>query len=119
MSENIDREIAINAFDANKPFLYSFNTYYPEEVRSKLYAINAIPIEDIQLMKHGKWIEKPHWVPLPWDCLPSQVGIYDKNTHSEQQMWWHCSCCDYEPSRTWKPSFKYCPNCGAKMDGGT
>lgn len=28
-----------------------------------------------------------------------------------------CSVCDWD-SQTISPSYRYCPNCGAKMDGG-
>ena len=35
MSEYIDREIAIKAFDASELLLYPFNTYSTEEVKSK------------------------------------------------------------------------------------
>ena len=90
------------------------------------------PSADVVEVKRGVWVEKPHWVPLPWDCEPSvslNPDDYDKKTHSEKQMWWHCSCCDYSPYRWEKPLFNFCPNCGADMrsnaqvmpskDGGT
>lgn len=33
------------------------------------------------------------------------------------KLWRVCSCCGYTAARNYK-KFKYCPNCGAKMDGG-
>ena len=68
----------------------------------------------------GKWIKKEHWVPLPRDYEVSYDSdyddCYDEKTHSWKEKYWHCSCCDYEASRSMKPVHKYCPNCGAKMD---
>lgn len=53
-------------------------------------------------VKHGHWIE--HHEPFTW------MGYTT----------WTCSKCDYEcgyeKEIRWRTS--YCPNCGAKMDGG-
>ena len=84
--------------------------------------IEKIASADVAPVVHGEWIKKPHWIPLPWDCEPSlsaDPDDYDRETHSEKVMWWHCSCCGYSPDRGWKPHLNYCPICGAKMDGGT
>lgn len=74
------------------------------------------PIADVAEVRHGKWIEKWHLVPIAWDCQPFDYENYDEVTHSEIKKYWHCSCCDYEASRCMEPIHKYCPNCGAKMD---
>ena len=82
--------------------------------------IQQIPSADVVEVRHGEWIKKPHWEPLPWDCEPSLSSTpddYDEKTHSEKVMWWHCSCCDYSPDRGWKPHLNFCPNCGADMRG--
>lgn len=81
-----------------------------------------VPSADAVEVKHGKWIKKPHWEPLPWDCDPSLSSTtddYDEKTHSEKVMWWHCSCCDYSPDRGWKPHLNFCANCGADMRSQT
>lgn len=54
------------------------------------------PTADVQEVKHG------HWARLGWDerC---------------------CTCCGFVTTTegSWdKPTEKYCPECGAKMDGG-
>ena len=77
---------------------------------------------DFAEVQHGEWIEKEHWVPLPRDYEVSYVEedydeCYDEKTHSAKEKYWHCSCCDYEASRSMKPWFDYCPNCGARMGG--
>lgn len=82
--------------------------------------INSQPIVDAKKVRHGKWIEKEHWIPLPRDYEVSYDSdyddCYDEKTHSWKEKYWHCSCCNYEASRCMKPVHKYCPNCGAKMD---
>ena len=82
--------------------------------------IDTMPIADAEEVRYGEWIEKEHWIPLPRDYEVSYDSdyedCYDEKTHSWKEKYWHCSCCDYEASRSMKPVHKYCPNCGAKMD---
>lgn len=56
------------------------------------------PTVDAEPVRHGKWIDKntPMHLHSPWNR-------------------WKCSVCGecYECS----DNFKYCPHCGAKMDG--
>jgi PHP family Zn ribbon phosphoesterase len=64
-------------------------------------AILLTPIADVVEVRHGYWIDKP-------------TGAYNR-----MQSW--CSACGKHSgiggieSNRHKP---YCPNCGAKMDGG-
>jgi hypothetical protein len=55
--------------------------------------IDAVPAADVVEVRHGRW-------------LPSGIpdSILDK-----------CSECGFD---TGAFTFRYCPNCGAKMDGG-
>lgn len=63
--------------------------------------LNA-PAADVQGVKHGEW----------------------KSFHSEDTLYgsYYCSACGHEQDIGMVVSltteFKYCPNCGAKMDGG-
>lgn len=63
--------------------------------------LNA-PAADVQEVKHGEW----------------------KSFHSEDTLYnsYYCSACGHERDIGMVVSptteFKYCPNCGAKMDGG-
>ena len=60
-----------------------------------LWAILDIPAADVAPVKHGHWVkEKP-------DVL----------------IHWHCSVCK-NCYYLEEPNANYCPNCGAKMDGG-
>ena len=51
-----------------------------------------IPTADVVEVRHGEWV-----------VLEEEIGLYS------------CSLCDYKIIRT---ECNYCPNCGAKMDGG-
>lgn len=107
---------------ATGKILADFYKPIPFEGRAEECPLVELLSNDVAPVVHGKWIKKPHWIPLPWDCDPSlsaDPDDYDKETHSEKVMWWHCSCCDYSPDRGWKPHLNYCPICGATMDGGT
>lgn len=75
-----------------------------------------MPIADVESVKRGKWVKKKHLIPLAWDSSPFHWENYDEETHSEWKEYWHCSECDYEADRDMKPIFKYCPNCGARME---
>lgn len=65
-------------------------------VRKK--AIDSIPAADVAPVVHGRWI------------LPTKLGhrYFDIP---------HCSACDGVPCGV-DENTKYCPNCGARMDGG-
>lgn len=61
--------------------------------------ISEMPAADVAEVKHGKWIEKETYLGTYYDC--SICGE---------------SFCFIEGSPT-DNLYKYCPNCGAKMDG--
>ena len=64
-----------------------------EELSKELMkAINHAPTVDAAPVKHGRWVEET-----------------DRVNH------WHCSNCIVVWGVTHR-AFKYCPNCGAKMD---
>ena len=73
-----------------------------EEHIRKLGCIDFIARADIQEIKHGEW----------------------KSFHSEDTLYgsYYCSACghgqDIGMIISLTTEFKYCPNCGAKMDGG-
>ena len=57
--------------------------------------IEAVPTADVQEVKHGRWREKPTIA--------------------------YCSNCKVHLTKSFlislRQTYKYCPNCGAKMDG--
>ena len=62
-----------------------------------LQSISDIPAADIAPLVHGRWISKnPHG--YEWTFV--------------------CSNCGYVDGYPFNDRHNYCPNCGAKMDGG-
>lgn len=57
--------------------------------------IMRFPVADVQEVRHGKWQLQP-------------VGI---------GYCWECSVCHMNPRFYSMENTKYCPNCGAEMDG--
>lgn len=51
---------------------------------------------------------------LPSVTLQPKIGKWVEGGYED--MYYVCSECDYKASEYWvKPKYKYCPNCGAKM----
>jgi hypothetical protein len=105
MAEYIEREILL------KKNFYSENCN-SEENRWNDYAIKDIirhiPAADVAPVKHGHW-------------------IYNQNGHDWGLGAWECSLChsvnnNLPIDKRFSPyvyaGSKYCPNCGAKMNGG-
>ena len=67
------------------------------------------PTVDAVEVVHGEWIKNE----------PNTEAMREWHKHgigkamSEKSIYWTCSRC----GRWGTPSLKYCPNCGAKMDG--
>lgn len=61
--------------------------------------LDTILSADVAPVKHGHWIEQENWVP--------------------DDYYYTCSVCgeDYN-TIDGSPDYNYCPNCGARMDGG-
>lgn len=68
---------------------------YAEYIRMLVY---SVPSADVVPVRHGRWIDR---------CEDTD-GIYE-----------FCSECGIDADIThYGKSYAYCPNCGAKMDGG-
>lgn len=70
--------------------------------------IEDAPAVDAAPVVHGRWIKKknPQWPAYSHDCC-SVCG------------WWNTkNALSYDGNRKPGHSLNYCPNCGAKMDGG-
>ena len=91
MSEYIKREAAIGAI------LDKYVDY--AEITD---AIKGIPSTDVVEVRHGKW----EWASCTYDRVPCEMEYI-------------CSCCHHKVITHGgdEPWEKYCPNCGAKMDG--
>ena len=63
------------------------------------YDLNSIPAADVVPVRHGHWIEWAEFFGRETD--KKNLGVF-------------CSQCRLYADN----GFDYCPNCGAKMDGG-
>lgn len=90
MKEYIEREAIQRTVETDMDMQ---DLYLPSHF---LFVIEDIPAADVEKVKHGRWI------------FGQTMG------HS----WMKCSeCCVSQGGQT--ATFTYCPNCGAKMDGGS
>lgn len=62
--------------------------------------VEAAPAADVAPVKHGYWVGE-------YDGYADGNPCYDT---------WHCSECGWECDDDEEPTWKFCPNCGAKMD---
>lgn len=70
--------------------------------------LNQFPAADVAPVRHGKWVRKKEWHLGRWVA------------------WLECSCCGerddncemYDMLPFGAEPSNYCPNCGARMDGG-
>jgi len=95
MSDNIERGAVIEWVESwlNMDRYYHPNGKHSNIPITELYALlKQIPAADVAPVKHGRWIE---YIPGRW--------VYAK-----------CSKCE----TVHDVMTNYCPNCGAKMDGG-
>lgn len=70
-----------------------------------LWAILDIPAADVMPVKHG------HWKKGKGNERPTENGF----VHDDRYF---CDCCGWGCCCETKLDFSFCPNCGAKMDGG-
>jgi rubrerythrin len=86
--EYIDREAAFRAILGQPP-----DAHYPGWYAD---SIKEIPAADVAPVVHGEWI-----------------------SDGDGYCWcYKCSVCGWEDGYPFNDRHKFCPNCGAKMDGG-
>lgn len=97
MTEYIEREAAFKAYT---DLLKREGDIYTTDVTD---ALLSIPSADVAPVRHGRWGNR-------WIC--SNMAGYEYA--------YSCSECGKPTYRisTLEPMPPYCPNCGAKMDGG-
>lgn len=91
MTEYIERESVLEIIRKQSVGTYRGEPCYPDEISRTFREVRKIPAADVAPVVRGKW-------------------IHSKFTPHDQ-----CSICE-----KWVPTmqnFKYCPNCGAKMEG--
>ena len=102
MAEYIEREAAYKVLTD----YYHHSTEFQHG--ALLEALYRVPAADVQPVRHGRWI--PDYDYAEYDYDGSTLLAEPRKF---QDGWQGSLCGQYEPSET-----SYCPNCGAKMDGG-
>lgn len=90
MAEYIDREAVLHAI-LGEPT----ESHYPDWYADK---IKTLPLADVAPVVHGRW-----------KYIPQTINTYGQLRCSICNWW----TLDLSVDR----SYRYCPNCGAKMDG--
>ena len=67
--------------------------------------IDAVPTADVAPVRHGRWKKSKG------NERPTENGF----VHDDRYV---CDCCGWGCCCETKLDFSFCPNCGAKMDGG-
>lgn len=101
MAEYIEREALIANFEsAGAKFVYGDSI-----IKGIISRINLQPAANVVKVKHGKWEKAKGIIGINPATLNFEIGDTDR-----------CSLCSADFIAV-KPKYKYCPNCGAKMDG--
>ena len=104
MAEYIDKELVIDTIEELKSKALPKALLFDHLKK----VIEIFPTEDFAPVKHGHW-------------------VYNQNGHDWGLGAWECSLChsvnnNLPIDKRFSPyvyaGSKYCPNCGAKMDGG-
>lgn len=97
MDEYIKRETIIERLEKNlvasNPGSWGELCYH-----DAINSVKGIPAADVAPVRHGRWIK------VGYACGEAE---------------WQCSACKETEWRTSTSRLKYCPFCGAKMDGCT
>ena len=99
MAEYIEREAiseGIRKYYYKNPPNFSYGEGFDHGLDRAQRAILDAPAADVAPVRHGRWVEKEKYTfGIMYDCSLCEDRILD-NGHP----------------------WNYCPNCGAKMDGG-
>ena len=99
MSDYIKREDALEQFD-----YYDLGEYLTTQIRGMLM---DIPSADVAPVRHGHWDVRE---PMP---------MHDIKGNLSWGNWYVCTGCGFATTAIEGhiTQYKYCPSCGAKMDG--
>ena len=95
MAEYIEREALEVELNRRLNFLMAENgeyDHYTSGFDEAVTRVENFPAADVTPVQHGKWLYGDYY----------DIGDV-------------CSECDWDSKMT-HPSYRYCPNCGAKMD---
>ena len=102
MAEYIDKEIALSLVQPDAPEDEKSTITIATAKKLVRSIIYRTPTADVAPVRHGRW-----------EAMHYEGGILDGTNFDK------CSVCGYErifEDEKLKTAFKYCPNCGAKMD---
>ena len=103
MADYIEREAIseeIRKYYYKNPPNFSYGEGFDRGLDRAQRAILNAPAADVAPVRHGRWVDR----------------IVDENEVIQPWMErYYCSECLEGGNQSW---FKFCPNCGAKMDGG-
>jgi rubrerythrin len=107
MSRYIDKDALIAEF---KRLTLGENSLIERIFADGVYAvIDTFPTADVVEVRHGRWIKQKQDTELMQKFHDMGLG----QGMSVNSIYWTCSLCG-----NWgTPHYKYCPNCGSKMDG--
>lgn len=102
MTEYIEREAAIDAI--MKVYVRTAGYKARERVFEAKEAVHRLPVADVAPVVHGRWIEQEDpMLDVYYVCSVCKEDFYIETTgYTEKDMF----------------LYTYCPNYGAKMDGG-
>ena len=104
MAEYIDREALLK--DIEESVVFTVRSGKPSlEIRGAnaiTDRIKSAPAADVEEVKHGRW---------------TATDIVSKRAGYGVRYYNHAEC-DVAPCRLFECEHDYCPNCGAKMNGG-
>ena len=116
MAEYLNRE-AIMKFPIRKDHCDKehANEHFINGIESVLEYVENLPAVDVAPVRHGRWLDRPKNQGLKDEEIGT-VGMVDG------EPWSSCYCSEcgewLVASDEYAVKGNYCPNCGAKMDGG-
>lgn len=88
---------------AEEMYIHIRGEKYAPVMAVPAHVINNAPTIEAEPVRHGTWIG------IEYDGYADGCPVYDL---------WECSECNHEHKGEEDTLTDYCPNCGAKMDGG-
>ena len=107
MAEYIDKSAVVAKIDEfveiNKAHGFPVDIFDMEMLKKR---IEQIPAADVAQVVHGKWLNFYNDFSCA-ECDRCGTTFEVTDNESDEELW-----------NEFKLSYNYCPNCGAKMDGG-
>ena len=123
MSEYIEREAvhrlvrSLDRYTWNNPERSKYRTTV--DIDDVQFGIDKIPAADVAEVRHGEWLED-EYNETTYCSECKEEALYNSTFELQFDYDWEENLvpCGYEEHKEYIRT-KYCPNCGAKMDGDT